>query len=406
MRVTLKACGLAALLFASTAAAQQATQDPVKDSAETSTEAQASAMNSPRVSSMDIDWVAARASLAGLDELAAHDDTSSAPSLDLLGRLNAATGTIFPKIATTPVPVLLPFDTAAFLRDRAQGQTGDSSKYLSGFEAATFFHSGQSGYDAAFVLQPLETPGLDLTFVRRVDVQISGLAFVYELDGPAADGSPVPELESEFPGIRRVLLESHVRYAFARFGARYAVSILCFDGGKRARRLSCREADKVAVRFLKALHVVGGAPQDTEVKTGPQTIDRPDNISSDFTYYAPGDILPGTGVEGRSGRTDSTVYSRIRFPMAHAPAYTNSQSFMNWGNCDHTGRVALGGHGKGAAYRCRVNAVPLFNDETKNYAYPWRDNFCESRWFHMKQCPGGMGHQGQDIGAEIGRAHV
>ena len=83
--------------------------------------------------------------------------------------------------------------------------------------------------------------------------------------------------------------------------------------------------------------------------------------------------------------------------MAHAPAYTNSQSFMNWGNCDHTGRVRLGGRGKDATYRCRVNTVRLVHDETKNYAYPWRDNFCEHRYFYVGQCPAGLGHQGEDI---------
>ena len=33
----------------------------------------------------------------------------------------------------------------------------------------------------------------------------------------------------------------------------------------------------------------------------------------------------------------------------------------------------------------------------RNYSYPWRDNFCEHRHFFAGQCPGGEGHQGQDI---------
>src|SRR5262249_44617231 len=32
-----------------------------------------------------------------------------------------------------------------------------------------------------------------------------------------------------------------------------------------------------------------------------------------------------------------------------------------------------------------------------NPAPPWRDNFCERRGFPVGQCPGGIGHQGQDI---------
>ena len=70
---------------------------------------------------------------------------------------------------------------------------------------------------------------------------------------------------------------------------------------------------------------------------------------------------------------------------------------MNWGDCDHTGRVGDGGDGKNAAYHCRVNSVPLVHDELKNYAYPWRDNFCEHRYYYVGQCPAGLGHQGQDI---------
>src|SRR6266850_7745603 len=32
-------------------------------------------------------------------------------------------------------------------------------------------------------------------------------------------------------------------------------------------------------------------------------------------------------------------------------------------------------------------------------AYPWHDNFCERRSYYVGQCPGGFGHQGQDIRA-------
>ena len=40
----------------------------------------------------------------------------------------------------------------------------------------------------------------------------------------------------------------------------------------------------------------------------------------------------------------------------------------------------------------------VFNESGPgNYSYPWRDNFCEHRRFFVGQCPGGEGHQGQDI---------
>jgi len=72
---------------------------------------------------------------------------------------------------------------------------------------------------------------------------------------------------------------------------------------------------------------------------------------------------------------------------------------MNWGDCDSTGRIGLGMEGAIPTYRCRIGGARLIKDESAgaNYAYPWRDNFCEHRFFTVGQCPGGLGHQGQDI---------
>jgi hypothetical protein len=85
--------------------------------------------------------------------------------------------------------------------------------------------------------------------------------------------------------------------------------------------------------------------------------------------------------------------------MKDAPAFANSQSFNNWGDCDFTGRSPRRVRAKGAAYECKVNGRALVFDEGGggNYQYPWRDNFCEHRHFPVGQCPGGEGHQGQDI---------
>jgi hypothetical protein len=388
MRDVFIACCLVGLIVASPAVAQDASPN---------TPAPPDAMKSPRLTSAAVDWSAVRTALADLDPLKGQDD-AAAP--DVLTRLNAASAKIFADIAASPVPVLLPFDTAALLHDAAQGATSDASKYLSGFGAALFF-PGPSGYDAVLSLQPKDAPDLNLSYARPVNVQMSGSALLYELDGsvvPASDkAEPVQQLDGQFPGIHRVLMESHLRYTFVRYGVPYFVSIECFDGANSSRRLSCREADKVALRFLKALNIVGGAPPAETPSLVSEAIQRPEKTSPNFTYYAPGDILPGTGSHGQSGRADSTVYADIRFPMARAPAYVNSQSFMNWGNCDLTGRVGLGGRGNNEAYRCKVNDKPLVTDESKNYAYPWRDNFCEHRGWYVSQCPAGVGHQGEDI---------
>jgi hypothetical protein len=210
---------------------------------------------------------------------------------------------------------------------------------------------------------------------------------------------PVKEFGADLPGIRHLYLENYARNTFERYGVPYVVSILCFDGGSRYRMISCRDAGKVAERFLKALHVAGGAPARTSDAIVPGTIGRPETPSADFTFYAPGDIITGTGFKGKGGRADYTVYSKMRFPLLDAPAYANSQSFMNWGDCDSTGRVSLGMVGRIATYRCRIGGPALLKDESAggNYAYPWRDNFCEHRYFEVGQCPGGLGHQGQDI---------
>lgn len=402
-------CWLAALLLMAPAAAQEAAETPAPDATPTSPTSTAPTddappqsvpgppvvMASPRITTMQVDWDAVRAALAASDQEAPAPGTVDTSAADPLIGLNEATGKVFANVAASGVPVLLPFDTGAFLRDRAQETAGDASRYTSGFRTPSLFYPGPSGYDAAFVLQPDDSHDLGLTFARHVNVQISASAVLYELDGPAVgQASPVPELEYEFPGIRRVTLEGRLRYIFTRFGVPYFVSVDCFGGGS-VGYFSCRAADQVAIRFIKALNIVGGTPQ--EAAPALSTIAQPEEVSPDFTYYAPGDILPGTGVHGRSGKADSTVYSKIRFPVAHAPAYTNSQSFGNWGNCDLTGRIALGGRGRLAAYRCRVNDVPLLNDETKNYTYPWRDNFCEHRYWSVSQCPAGLGHQGEDI---------
>jgi hypothetical protein len=364
----------------------------------TGVSAAASDMQNPHVSFAQVDWDAVQSSLSKYDGL--KPDASDPSSANEIVRLNTATFDRFPGVSKSSVPVLLPFDTATFLSDHAAGLDlgKPTDSYLAGFHETKFFFPGPAGYDATLTIRPSEVAGFsDLSFADQAELLISGSSVLYDLESPVLEkGTPVPTLDPDFPGIRRLLIESRVRYTFVRYGVPYMVSILCYDGGARAHRLSCRQADQIVIHFLKSLSVVGGMPQPRPAPQTPHTVDRPAAISPDFTYYPPGQILPGTGFRGAGGRVDYTVYARIRFPLAEAPAYANSQSFLNWGDCDHTGRTSSV-HSKGAPYRCRVNDKPLVFDESKNYAYPWRDNFCEHRWFFVGQCPGGMGHQGQDI---------
>jgi hypothetical protein len=388
--VTLRACGITGLALAVGIVAA-----PAQD------------MKSPRVASILVEWDALAPDLRALEGPNAaqggpQEETKSplASAADVIARINLATSDRFANIASSAVPVLLPFDTPAFLRDRAgtaHASQAEAGNYLSGFNSVPFFYAGPSGYDAVVVARAQEMPELGIGFSDPIYIHIGGSALLYELDEPAGMIEwPVARLD-EFPGIRRIFLENYVRYIFVRYGVAYVIAIECFDGGSRYRKISCRDADKVAIRALKALRFAGGTPQQRTETSGARTVDRPDGHSAVFTYYGPGNIIPGTGFKHKGGVADYTVYSKIRFPMADAPAFANSQSFMNWGNCEATGRYRMGTRGGIGAYRCRAGGPTLVWNEAANYSYPWRDNFCETRYFYVGQCPGGLGHQGQDL---------
>ncbi len=347
--------------------------------------AAAGEMESPAITLTDINWEAAAATLP---------DRGSEPPAEAFARLNAITGKRFAGIEKSTVPVLLPFDIDTFRKDVADGkaEAATSDKYFGKFRQTKFFLPGPAGYDATFIAE-----GVDTRFSKPVVVEISGAAFTYDLDPPNhVELDSVPKgLDEQFSGIRRILSEAHVRYAFERFGVPYVLSIQCYDMRPSSRRLTCKEADPVAVRFLNSLRIAGGTP--AKVPQPKIDLSRPAG-TSDFTYYGPGDLIENTGWKKMPGRVDYHVYSRMRFPIADAPGYVKSQSFMPWGDCYRKGKVGRTGK-KGAEYHCRLNDKPLVFDESaaENFTYPWRDNFCELRDFLVGQCPGGYGHQGQDI---------
>lgn len=327
---------------------------------------------------------------------------STAPrSVPAIAQINAVTSPVFPGIARSPVPVLLPFDSALQLADRKGGASGLLlSRYQAGFSPAGMFDAGPAGYDAVFALDPdVRDDLLKRSFKKPIEVQITGSLLAYDIGDPlTGKGEPVKALAAQYPDLRRLIREGYVRYAFTRFGAPYVVSIYCRDGPPRGRRLSCREASGIAERFLKALRVAGGTPQPPRSNILSESPDRPVTFSPDFTYRPPGEIIANSGYRGQSGHADPTVYAQIRFPIEKAPAFANSQSFLNWGDCYRTGRLGWRPT-KGDDYRCKRNDKPLVFDESakENYSYPWQDNFCETRDFEVGQCANGMGHQGQDI---------
>jgi Peptidase family M23 len=298
-----------------------------------------------------------------------------------LVQLNAVTSPIFAGIGRSPVPVLLPFDTAAFLDARQNGAPASLalSRYQADFRPADLFDAGPAGYDAMFALEPGAGDGMaQRSFAKPVEVQITGSILTYDISDPLGDkGEPVKALAGQYPDLRRFIREGYVRYAFTRFGVPYVVSIQCLDSAPRARRLACREAYPVAERFLKALRIAGGQPSRPRMDIPSDRAERPAERSSDFSYRPSGDIVSNSGFRRQSGHADFTAYSQIRFPLAKAPALVRSQSFGRRSSHD---RLLTPGEPAGG-----------------NAGYPWQDNFCEARSFSVGQCASGFGHQGQDI---------
>lgn len=340
----------------------------------------------PAISVLRVDWRAA------LDQFRGEISTAPAVAQDFvfapqwrlpasdprsmpgLVQLNAATSSIFPGIGRSAVPVLLPFDVATWLTAlRNGGPTSQAvSLYQSDFRAVDFFDAGPAGYDAVFSLEPAAGEGLPArTFVRPVEVQISGSLLTYDLGDPqGGKGEPVKALAAQYPDMRRFIREGYVRYAFTRFGVPYVVSIQCLDSAPRPRRLACREAYPVAERFLKALRVAGGLPTRSRAAIASAIAPRPAEQSPDFIYRPVGDII-SRGARQHNGYADLNAYSQIRFPL-EAPALVHSQWY---GRSRGVGKL-----------------------DTRAAVQTWRDSFCEARSsFNVGQCPSGFGHQGQDL---------
>lgn len=350
-------------------------------------------INPPKLSHTVVEWDAARAALGAIEgSYRATAPADKAPAADVLAQLNRTTGKIFPNIAASPVPVLLPFNIDGFLGRR----DGEPAGFLTEFGRPKFFLAGPAGYDAAFSLTL--PPGSHSAKPRDVHIQISGFGFLYELEERmGGEEKPPVGLQAEFPGLRRLYFESHMRYLFTRHGVLYDVSVECFDAPS-SKRLSCTDAHDVVARFLKALNIAGGTPQGAPSKP-PGTAARPRKQSPGFSYYPPGQLISGTGARQRDGDPDYTVYAPIRFPLADAPAQIYSQIFINLGDC-----TAMLGDSQtlrrhGAPFRCAPGKLASSADMPNGgqNTYPWRDNFCESRAYSVGQCPSGRGHQGQDL---------
>src|SRR5262245_54405933 len=70
-------------------------------------------MKSPRITPTHVEWAAVAV------ELGTREVPKPVVVPQAMAKLNRATSERFANIAASPVPVLLPFDTAAFVRDHA-----------------------------------------------------------------------------------------------------------------------------------------------------------------------------------------------------------------------------------------------------------------------------------------------
>ena len=159
--------------------------------------ASAQEFRTPSISAMRVEWRAA------LDQFRAEIRSEPRPRVasyfsfasprrvvpratPALVQLNGVTSPIFPGIRRSPIPVLLPFDTAGYLSARQSGAPDSSlsvSRYQADFRPVDLFDAGPSGYDAVFSLDPGAGDGVpQRTFAKPIEVQITG--------SDQVDGSP------------------------------------------------------------------------------------------------------------------------------------------------------------------------------------------------------------------------
>src|SRR5437870_6512980 len=140
-------------------------------------------MKSPRIAPTHVDWDAVAV------ELDALDVPKPVVVPEVMAKLNRATSERFADIAASPVPVLLPFDMAAFVRDRAAAASDPAAAsanapadtYLFGFNAVPFFYPGPAGYDAVVVARAQDMLELQISFSDPIYIHVGGSALLYDV---------------------------------------------------------------------------------------------------------------------------------------------------------------------------------------------------------------------------------
>jgi peptidase M23-like protein len=325
-----------------------------------------------------------------------------------VAHLSTLMAQLYPGVATIPIPVLAPVDTERYLSAKiraSQYRRLARQSFLSASIERLSLLPGLSGYDALVTISSRVLRDLTIPEALRPQLHIAGTILTY---GNGSEGEIVAGMQELYPGLRRLLGDEEATYTFRKYGVPYFINLACSNGPPKPKALTCTQADAIVRIVLRDLRLVGGGPLAIRSRTTP-ILPRPTKISPDFRYFPPGKLLPGTSETAQGGSPTSGLYGGdLQFPIKSDRAYANSQVFMHWGNClstpgttDKMVFLPKQTGDKFKRYKCKQNPSMVllkFEGHDENYAYPWRDNYCEARGTEgTVECPQQKGHAGQDI---------
>ena len=173
-----------------------------------------------------------------------------------LARLNELVAERYPGVATVPIPVLAPIDTARLLTDgleAGEGRRKANASYINELIGAMQFLPGQSGYDAVLTVSVSGLRNLGIAAEIEAQVLLAGTNLSY---GTYDRGEIVADMQDLHPGLRRLLGSDEVTYIFRKYGAPYFVNIACSNGTPTPKELACTQADTIARSVLRGLRLI------------------------------------------------------------------------------------------------------------------------------------------------------